>query len=478
MPRILPSFGRTPLTSPPKPRDLQQSEKSHAEEGATSSTRFLADRWPSTNMDLLGLAKEKRRSLAERPPSRKASTPKAGVPASKPAPARLDIEVQSPPLVFYGTPEHSTGAIMSGLLKLAVPERAEIRVESFDMELLLKTSFAKPVSKDCPDCASRTREVRRWDLLKAPMPLPTGTHSFPFSHLLTGDLPTSTTTKLGSISYSLLATARLADGETVKLVHPLEVKRALPEPQVPRTSQRIFPPTNLKTELEHPTLIYPIGQFTCPFRLTGILNSDRHAEFRWGLRRLTWTLNENVKVTSYPCDRHAARIGGACKAGAHTKSRAIGSDDLKGGWKTDFSPSAASVEMEISMSVNPAKKPVCDVNDPQDGIAVSHTLTVELIVAEEVRGGRGNSWVPTGTARVLRTQHHILMSERTGMGISWDEEQPPMYEDVPESPPWYPQDTRNPPAPDLSTVPSRSTQMLDYTGEVPPLEDSGLDLRR
>ena len=31
----------------------------------------------------------------------------------------------------------------------------------------------------------------------------------------------------------------------------------------------------------------------------------------------------------------------------------------------------------------------------------------------------------------------LILTERSGMGISWDEEMPPMYEDVPASPPGY-----------------------------------------
>ncbi len=34
-------------------------------------------------------------------------------------------------------------------------------------------------------------------------------------------------------------------------------------------------------------------------------------------------------------------------------------------------------------------------------------------------------------------QFTLLITERSGLGISWDEEQPPMYDDVPASPPGY-----------------------------------------
>jgi len=36
-------------------------------------------------------------------------------------------------------------------------------------------------------------------------------------------------------------------------------------------------------------------------------------------------------------------------------------------------------------------------------------------------------------------QFHIVLTERGGLGVAWDEEQPPMYEDVPASPPTYTQ---------------------------------------
>ncbi|SCW01370.1 LAFE_0D11078g1_1 [Lachancea fermentati] len=38
--------------------------------------------------------------------------------------------------------------------------------------------------------------------------------------------------------------------------------------------------------------------------------------------------------------------------------------------------------------------------------------------------------VPTGAARVLRMQYRIAITERSGLGISWDDEVPPTYQDV------------------------------------------------
>ena len=45
-----------------------------------------------------------------------------------------------------------------------------------------------------------------------------------------------------------------------------------------------------------------------------------------------------------------------------------------------------------------------------------------------------------------------MLTERAGQGISWDEEQPPVYDDVPASPPVY-------------------AMMDDYEGEPLPYEE-------
>lgn len=69
---------------------------------------------------------------------------------------------------------------------------------------------------------------------------------------------------------------------------------------------------------------------------------------------------------------------------------------------------------------------------------ISHSLIMELVIAEEwAPNKKPLQATPTGAARVLRTQFNLNLTERQGMGIAWDDEMPPMYEDVPASPPGY-----------------------------------------
>jgi arrestin-related trafficking adapter 1 len=111
---------------------------------------------------------------------------------------------------------------------------------------------------------------------------------------------------------------------------------------------------------------------------------------------------------------------------------------MKTGWKADYSSGPdGSIELEFPFSIRADTHPICDVK-AEDGTEISHSLVIELIVAEEVAPLRKpHQAQPTGAARVLRMNFNITVTERGGLGISWDEEQPPLYEDVPASPPRY-----------------------------------------
>lgn len=157
-------------------------------------------------------------------------------------------------------------------------------------------------------------------------------------------------------------------------------------------------------------------------------------------------------MISPPCAKHANKVGGENKGILHQDTRDIGGKDLKEGWKTDFDTQGGLIEMEFPASIKTNARPICDVESPT-GLAVTHGLVIELIVAEEMCSLKNKrSIIPTGVARVLRMQFNVVVTERSGLGISWDEEQPPVYEDVPSSPPGY-------------------ARMDDYTGEPLPYEE-------
>ena len=436
MPSRILSFGRSPTTLhtyPPTPEPAVEDSSTRSKK---QPPPLGEHRRQSFTMDHFHLhrdhdKKEKRLSFPGRMPSPAKNSPKTA--ALKPA--KMDIVIESPPLVFYGNPNQSTGALLSGQLKLNVTE-PEIKLQMFEMHLLARVTTKKPVAKDCPDCAVKGSELFKWEFVKEPLSLKKGEHQFPFSYLLPGHLPATTHGHLGVIEYILSAHAVTSFSETIDLKHQLKIQRAI-IPGLQRSSVRIFPPTNLAATVTLPPVIYPIGEFTVDMRMNGVVTKAKETQTRWRLRKMNWRIDEHSKMVSPACHKHAHKVGGDGKGVLHQDTRTIGGEDIKDGWKSDFDTEGGQIELEFKASVKPATKPLCDVESPT-GLSITHTLVIELIVAEEYCPNRNTKLTtPTGAARVLRMQFTLLVTERSGLGISWDEEQPPMYDDVPASPPGY-----------------------------------------
>ena len=216
-----------------------------------------------------------------------------------------------------------------------------------------------------------------------------------------------------------------------------------------------------------PPVVHPIGKFPVTMTFSGVVDKKESSQTRWRLKKMMWRVEEHSKVKSSPCDKHKGKVAEG-KAVQHTDSKQLGYDEMKSGWKTDFDTAGGEImlEFEASLTTKPAHKVCCDI-DSQSGLEVKHNLVIELIVAEEfVPNKNTNLITPTGAARVLRMQFALTVTERGGMGISWDDEMPPMYEDVPPSPPGYANT-------DKSLGAFGGAIMEDYSG--PELEYSDLE---
>lgn len=401
-----------------------------------------------------GGEKGKRRGRGASPPSKPSKSPAVSAPA--PPSARLEIDMESPPLVLYGSTQHSTGALLSGQLFLHVAATAGVTISSLDLRLEAHYTSKRPAMRECADCKTLTLELHHWRFVTESAGFAaTSTlepHTFPFSHLLPGHLPATTDCSLGAVDYILTATATTSSSAsptipstvskvpaTFRISRALVVTRALATPH-DRQSLRVFPPTHLAASLVLPPAIHPIGVTPLHFRLTGIVdNSDPSALRRWRVRKLVWRIEEHTQLLARPCSRHAPSLA-AGKGIVHSETRDLAQRELREGWKTDWTAAAGGLmELEFDIGVAGAVggPVVCDT-DSKHGLTVRHTLVVELVVTEEVApANQPRAMVLTGTARVLRMQFALALTERSGLGISWDEEQPPVYEDVPDSPPGY-----------------------------------------
>lgn len=276
---------------------------------------------------------------------------------------------------------------------------------------------------------------------------PAGLHEFPFSVLLEGHLPASTDNPIITVKYEFTAEVKPRHGPSLKLAKTINVKRALPVPELPHHSVRIFPPTNIAASVHYPQVIHPIGSNKLQLRLEGIVktNADVNTVEYWKLKRLSWKLEEHLNTVAPACPKHSpsAKNTEATEESAvknkgirRTESRTIGSADLSSGWKSDYTPNG-SVEMEVEYQCNSHSKSVCDMKS-HDGTEVTHQLVVEMVVVQEYAPiNQPKHVTPTGVARILRMHFGTTLTERAGLGVSWDNEAPPIYKDVPASPPSY-----------------------------------------
>ncbi|KAK5044809.1 hypothetical protein LTR84_010465 [Exophiala bonariae] len=354
-------------------------------------------------------------------------------------PGRFENIIESPPLVLYGNITSSTGALLSGRLKLLVEDpSAQVKLENFTMVLKAITSTKKPVGKDCKDCTEKVEELKKWTFLSESKTFHKDSdNQFPYSFLFPGHLPATTQSQLASISYALYVTATTTHGEKIEYLHPLSVQRAI-QPGPDKASIRIFPPTNLTGRVQLPPVVHPIGTFPVTMSLSGVVEKKAESQTRWRLRKLSWRIEEHSKVISTPCTKHVHKVNEG-KSIQHSETRTLGNDELKTGWKSDFDTIGGEInlEFEASLATRSNHRATCDV-DSNTGIEVKHNLVLELIVAEEFCPNKNTTLItPTGAARVLRMQFGLVVTERGGMGISWDEEMPPVYDDVPASPPGY-----------------------------------------
>ncbi|KAH0490431.1 hypothetical protein TgHK011_001899 [Trichoderma gracile] len=381
------------------------------------------------------------------------------------SPVVIDWSVESPPVVFHGNAEDSTGALVSGQLYLDIKEDL-VDVESFEASLNLVVTHKRPFQNNCSDCQAQSTEVEKLKLLPHPVPLRKGKHQFPFSILLPGHLPASMDTPVVSIAYVLSAEAQFLTAPTApegfstissaKFERIIDVKRTLPEPLYPHNSVRVFPPTNIKAAASYVSVVHPTGNNKMTLKLDGLMTHNERVKTvdLWKLKKLTWKLEETIKTVAPACERHNPGLAeSATKGLPRSETRVVGEQTLNQGWKSDYSGSDGIVDMEFEFCVNQLKphsnalKYACDMKTP-DGTEVTHSLLLELVVSKEyAQEGRTNVSHQTGTGRILRMHFAVVLTDNGGLSVSWDNEAPPVYQDVPPSPPEYAEDEMSPTPP-------------------------------
>lgn len=369
--------------------------------------------------------------------------------------AQLSWKIESPPIIFHGDAENSTGALVSGQLFLDIKDDA-YEIDSFKATLTIHVTQKKPFTAHCPECTNQYTLLKEWSFLPAALALNRGVHPFPFSVLLDGHLPATLDSPLVNIAYEFKAEAIPAKtgSPAIKLEKLFDVKRSLPPPDLPHHSVRVFPPTNVKASVHYQQVIHPIGTNTLTMRLDGIARASTTPgastiEY-WKLKKLTWRLEETLKTVAPACDKHKP-VAAATTPNetpqqrstgmARTETRVIGEKTLFSGWKSSYGGATdSSVDLELEYALSKHARYSCDLR-ARDGTEVSHQLMLEMVVSQECAPlGKPGLVTQTGVGRILRMHFGTVLTERGGIGISWDNEAPPIYQDVPPSPPAYCED--------------------------------------
>lgn len=231
----------------------------------------------------------------------------------------LSIELESPPIVLYGNQGESTGSIISGLLMFNVlkllPGNNQLQLEYVTLSLVQTIYVSKPFIisstsvQNCSDCNFRRNVLARWDVVKDVSNFSFGSHAYPFSHLLPGNLPASS--KLGSknsssfIKYNLIALAKPLDGKEIKINLPINITRSILK-NADRNSLRIFPPTSITASALLPNVTYPKSTFPLELKLENLV--DLKKSKRWRMRKLNWKINENIKIRVHCCAKHQNKL--------------------------------------------------------------------------------------------------------------------------------------------------------------------------
>lgn len=193
----------------------------------------------------------------------------------------------------------------------------ELTVSSVSLRLLQKIHYHRPFVPDsstihsCTDCKTKVTELKLWEIQKDSMDKSIGEHSYPFSDIILGSLPS--TSSLGAnamtnIEYELVAITKYSQpqsgaAKSLKLNMPIQITRSIlrgPD----KNSLRVFPPTELTAAAVLPNVIHPKSSFPLEMKLDGVSSGDR----RWRMRKLSWRIEETTRVRSNACKNHAGEL--------------------------------------------------------------------------------------------------------------------------------------------------------------------------
>ncbi|KAK5936772.1 Endocytosis regulator [Knufia obscura] len=186
-----------------------------------------------------------------------------------------------------------------------------------------------------------------------------------------------------------------------------------------------------------PSVVHPVGKFPVSMLLSGVAERNEYRQLRWSIQKVFWRIDEHSIVKFEPCEKHKCKLSEG-RTIQYVESRQLGNGKVKRGWKNDIEIEGGKIllEFEAQLITSASQQIVCD-SELWSCLEVKHDLVIELFVAEEIVNNTTKVVARTGASRLLTMYFALLVTNRAGMGISWDDEVPPLYSHVPPKPPAY-----------------------------------------
>jgi hypothetical protein len=383
-------------------------------------------------------------ALIKSPLSKKHQDPKTPL-------VSLSCQIDTPPTVILNDPENRNSSLIKG--RLVLDAHYVVQVERLHATLRLYIIQKKPFKRGCRHCKNQITELKHCSFITPTAILQRGKYEYPFSYRVPDDLPPSLDTCIASVSYEFEAEACVRQkGQSsgtpriLTLKRSLNVARSLLVPNSTLYSRRIFQAAGIEIGCHFGSVIDPNSTHNVRLTMDGLTSYPGNGENVqiWRLWKGSWRLEETVKTIALACDRHANEIEGpeGGKVQKRSKVTVLGEDGIYSGWNSD--DMLGTLDMEFAFFLKKTKGRATNyAHDTGHGdeVEVTHALVVELMLVKEYfPKGRPDLSIRTGVARILRSQHRVVLSDFARVSNVPVDECLPFYQELFPSPPVYEDD--------------------------------------
>lgn len=363
----------------------------------------------------------------------------------------LSCQIDTPTTVILNDPENRDSSLIKG--RLVLDAHHVVEVERLHATLRLCIIQKKPFKRGCRDCKNQTTELEHCSFITSTATLQRGKFEYPFSYRVPDDLPPSLDTSIVSVFYEFEAEAFVRrEGQlskapkVVTLKHNLNISRSPLVPNSALYSRRIFQAAGIEVGCHFGSIIDPNGTHNVRLTMNGLVSYPGNEENVqiWRLWKGSWRLEETVKTIAQACCCHANGIEGSedDKVQKRSKVTVLGEDGIYSGWNSD--DTLGTLDMDFAFSLKKTKGHAINYahnTGHGDEVEVTHALVVELILVKEYfPKGRPDLSIRTGVARILRSQHQVVLSDYARVSNLPVDECLPFYQELFPSPPIYEDD--------------------------------------